>query len=77
MCIILHVNINICILCLGGTVGSMNNLNDPPRWNIAADPVDRRAGAGGGDGSSWNYALLVPMLGLAAFRKDISRCIYL
>lgn len=48
----------------------MNNLNDPPRWNIAADPVDRRAGGGGGggDGSPWNYALLVPMLGLAAFR---------
>lgn len=56
----------------------MNNLNDPPRWNIAADPVDRRAGGGGGgDGSPWNYALLVPMLGLAAFRKDISVCICL
>ncbi|KAL7840300.1 hypothetical protein AOLI_G00256230 [Acnodon oligacanthus] len=41
---------------------SMNNLNDPPRWNIRPDPH------GGADGSKWNYALLVPMLGLAAFR---------
>ncbi|KAI4873121.1 hypothetical protein NFI96_015543 [Prochilodus magdalenae] len=41
---------------------SMNNLNDPPRWNIRPDPQ------GGDDGSKWNYALLVPMLGLAAFR---------
>lgn len=45
----------------------MNNLNDPPRWNIQPDPRER--GAGGGDGNQWNYALLVPMLGLAAFRK--------
>ncbi|XP_034031191.1 coiled-coil domain-containing protein 127a [Thalassophryne amazonica] len=44
----------------------MNNLNDPPRWNIQPDPRGRRAGAG--DGNQWNYALLVPMLGLAAFR---------
>lgn len=42
----------------------MNNLNDPPNWNIR--PNSR---ADGGDGSKWNYALLVPMLGLAAFRK--------
>ncbi|KAM3613869.1 uncharacterized protein V6R79_006258 [Siganus canaliculatus] len=44
----------------------MNNLNDPPRWNIQPDP--RGGGAGGADGNQWNYALLVPMLGLAAFR---------
>ena len=55
------------------TASSMNNLNDPPRWNIQPDPGGRGAGAGAGagagDGSQWNYALLVPMLGLAAFRK--------
>ncbi|KAM8967896.1 coiled-coil domain-containing protein 127 [Pelodytes ibericus] len=39
----------------------MNNLNDPQNWNIPPNE-------GGGDGSKWNYALLVPMLGLAAFR---------
>ncbi|XP_053322728.1 coiled-coil domain-containing protein 127 [Spea bombifrons] len=39
----------------------MNNLNNPPNWNI-------RPNDDGGDGSKWNYALLVPMLGLAAFR---------
>ncbi|XP_075442250.1 coiled-coil domain-containing protein 127 [Ascaphus truei] len=39
----------------------MNNLNDPPHWNI-------RPNDDGGEGSRWNYALLVPMLGLAAFR---------
>ncbi|KAG7474304.1 hypothetical protein JOB18_006008 [Solea senegalensis] len=44
----------------------MNNLNDPPRWNI--QPHARGRGAGAGDGNQWNYALLVPMLGLAAFR---------
>lgn len=44
----------------------MNNLNDPPQWNIQPDPRGREAGAG--DGNQWNYALLVPMLGLAAFR---------
>lgn len=44
----------------------MNNLNDPPRWNI--EPDGRGRGPGAGDGSQWNYALLVPMLGLAAFR---------
>lgn len=42
----------------------MNNLNDPQDWNIRPD----RQGDGGGDSSKWNYALLVPMLGLAAFR---------
>ncbi|KAG8512410.1 LOW QUALITY PROTEIN: Coiled-coil domain-containing protein 127, partial [Galemys pyrenaicus] len=47
---------------------SMNNLNDPPNWNIR--PNSR---ADGGDGSRWNYALLVPMLGLAAFRWIWSR----
>ncbi|XP_007953979.1 coiled-coil domain-containing protein 127 [Orycteropus afer afer] len=46
----------------------MNNLNDPPNWNIR--PNSR---AEGGDGSRWNYALLVPMLGLAAFRWIWSR----
>ncbi|XP_037386125.1 coiled-coil domain-containing protein 127 [Talpa occidentalis] len=46
----------------------MNNLNDPPNWNI--QPNSR---ADGGDGSRWNYALLVPMLGLAAFRWIWSR----
>ncbi|XP_060756219.1 coiled-coil domain-containing protein 127-like [Neoarius graeffei] len=40
----------------------MDNLNDPPGWNIR--PVPRE----GSDGGKWNYALLVPMLGLAAFR---------
>ncbi|KAM9724022.1 coiled-coil domain-containing protein 127a isoform 1-T4 [Menidia menidia] len=44
----------------------MNNLNDPPRWNIQPNPRGR--GAAAGDGNQWNYALLVPMLGLAAFR---------
>ncbi|XP_063041635.1 coiled-coil domain-containing protein 127b [Engraulis encrasicolus] len=44
----------------------MNNLNDPD-WNIRPDE-----GAGGGN-SKWNYALLVPMLGLAAFRWIWSR----
>ncbi|KAA0702774.1 Coiled-coil domain-containing protein 127 [Triplophysa tibetana] len=39
----------------------MNNLNNPPRWNIRPDP-------GPDDGGKWNYALLVPMIGLAAFR---------
>lgn len=39
----------------------MNNLNDPPRWNI-------RPEAAADDGGRWNYALLVPMIGLAAFR---------
>ncbi|KAJ8395297.1 hypothetical protein AAFF_G00034990 [Aldrovandia affinis] len=45
----------------------MNNLNDPPIWNIRPDQ------RGGGDGNKWNYALLVPMLGLAAFRWIWSR----
>ncbi|XP_043921052.1 coiled-coil domain-containing protein 127 [Protopterus annectens] len=46
----------------------MNNLNNPPRWNI--DPNYRE---GDGDGNKWSYALLVPMLGLAAFRWIWSR----
>ncbi|XP_028297135.1 coiled-coil domain-containing protein 127-like [Gouania willdenowi] len=48
----------------------MNNLNDPPRWNIQPDGGGGGGGGGPGaaDGSRWNYALLVPMLGLAAFR---------
>lgn len=54
-------------LCVCVAAVSMNNLNDPPRWNIQPDPRGR--GAGAGDGNQWNYALLVPMLGLAAFRK--------
>ncbi|NWW82290.1 CC127 protein, partial [Climacteris rufus] len=41
----------------------MNNLNEPPNWNILPNRRDA-----GDDGSRWNYALLVPMLGLAAFR---------
>lgn len=41
----------------------MNDLNDPPRWNIRPEPA-------GDDGGRWNYALLVPMIGLAAFRKE-------
>ncbi|KAJ8268342.1 hypothetical protein COCON_G00135140 [Conger conger] len=45
----------------------MNNLNEPPVWNIR--PNQR----GDGDGNKWNYALLVPMLGLAAFRWIWSR----
>lgn len=53
---------------------SMNNLNDPPRWNIPARP-DPGGGpaAPAADGNQWNYALLVPMLGLAAFRWIWSR----
>ncbi|XP_056376725.1 coiled-coil domain-containing protein 127 [Hyla sarda] len=39
----------------------MNNLNNPPQWNIHPHGDD-------GDRNKWNYALLVPMLGLAAFR---------
>lgn len=39
----------------------MNNLNDPPQWNIRPNGDD-------GERNKWNYALLVPMLGLAAFR---------
>lgn len=54
-----------CVLC---TEDSMNNLNDPPGWNIEPEPRGRGPGAGDG-GSPWNYALLVPMLGLAAFRE--------
>ncbi|XP_060678834.1 coiled-coil domain-containing protein 127-like [Hemiscyllium ocellatum] len=47
----------------------MNNLNVPEQqWNIFPNHRD-----GGGDGSKWNYALLVPMLGLAAFRWIWSR----
>uniref|UniRef100_A0A8C1MD13 Coiled-coil domain containing 127b n=1 Tax=Cyprinus carpio TaxID=7962 RepID=A0A8C1MD13_CYPCA len=40
----------------------MNDLNDPQGWNIRPERQD------GGDSSKWNYALLVPMLGPAAFR---------
>ncbi|KAJ6657828.1 hypothetical protein lerEdw1_001878 [Lerista edwardsae] len=47
---------------------SMNNLNDPPHWNIRPNARDD-----GSPGSKWNYALLVPMLGLAAFRWIWSR----
>ncbi|XP_043089017.1 coiled-coil domain-containing protein 127b [Puntigrus tetrazona] len=47
----------------------MNNLNDPQDWNIRPE----RQGGGGGDSSKWNYALLVPILGLAAFRWIWSR----
>ncbi|XP_008430256.1 coiled-coil domain-containing protein 127 [Poecilia reticulata] len=50
----------------------MNNLNNPPRWNIHPNQGSGDAGARGDGGASggnkWNYALLVPMLGLAAFR---------
>lgn len=42
----------------------MNNLNDPPNWNILPHHREPRD-----EGSRWNYAFLVPMLGLAAFRK--------
>uniref|UniRef100_UPI00358FA2C2 coiled-coil domain-containing protein 127 n=1 Tax=Myxine glutinosa TaxID=7769 RepID=UPI00358FA2C2 len=44
----------------------MNNLNNPRQLNIIQDGD---AGAGG----RWNYALLVPMLSLAAFRWVWSR----
>lgn len=70
MCSIVHVHDHECFgfsLSAGLTTGSMNNLNDPPRWNIPPGAGGR--GAGAGDGNQWNYALLVPMLGLAAFRK--------
>ncbi|KAJ8394664.1 hypothetical protein AAFF_G00044670 [Aldrovandia affinis] len=50
-----------CLVIQGHRV-SMNNLNDPPGWNIRPDQQ------GGGDSNKWNYALIVPMLGLAAFR---------
>lgn len=46
---------------------SMNNLNEPPRWNIHPNPRER--GVGAEDGNKWNYALLLPLLGLAAFRE--------
>ena len=74
VCIFLHMIMDTSTMCLVVTVGSMNNLNDPPRWNIDPDPGERRAG--GGNGNPWNYALLIPMLGLAAFRKHISKCIF-
>ncbi|XP_013998119.1 coiled-coil domain-containing protein 127b [Salmo salar] len=48
----------------------MNNLNDPQEWNIRPE---QRGGGGGSDGNKWNYALLVPMIGLAAFRWIWSR----
>uniref|UniRef100_A0A8C7Z193 Coiled-coil domain containing 127a n=2 Tax=Oryzias sinensis TaxID=183150 RepID=A0A8C7Z193_9TELE len=65
MMLILITDAWVCCVCLF-TAASMNNLNNPPRWNIQQDPRGREAGAG--DGNPWNYALLVPMLGLAAFR---------
>nr|XP_023666987.1 coiled-coil domain-containing protein 127-like [Paramormyrops kingsleyae]XP_023666998.1 coiled-coil domain-containing protein 127-like [Paramormyrops kingsleyae] len=40
----------------------MNNLNDPPELNIRPDE------RGDGGSNKWNYALIVPLLGLAAFR---------
>ncbi|KAI1894225.1 hypothetical protein AGOR_G00113630 [Albula goreensis] len=40
----------------------MNNLNDPTGWNIRPGPRED------GENNKWNYALLVPMLCLAAFR---------
>ncbi|TRY95552.1 hypothetical protein DNTS_004048 [Danionella cerebrum] len=46
----------------------MNNLNDPPHWNIRPE-----AAGEGDDAGRWNYALLVPMIGLAAFRWIWSR----
>lgn len=49
------------------TAASMNNLNEPPRWNIQPNPRER--GVGAEDGNKWNYALLLPLLGLAAFRE--------
>lgn len=55
----------VCPVCVCVTAASMNNLNDSP--NIQPDPRGR--GAGAGDGNQWNYALLVHMLGLAAFGK--------
>ncbi|KAG7229465.1 hypothetical protein INR49_012864 [Caranx melampygus] len=57
-------------MCVCVVAASMNNLNDPPRWNIQPDPRGR--GAGASDGNQWNYALLVPMLGLAAFLDTIT-----
>lgn len=76
MYFIIYLN-DLCIAlpCVYVTAASMNNLNDPPRWNIQPDPRGR--GAGAGDGNQWNYALLVPMLGLAAFRKlHKEMCLY-
>lgn len=55
-------DIEVCIYFSAAV--HMNNLNDPQDWNIRPE----RQGDGGGS-SKWNYALLVPMLGLAAFRK--------
>ncbi|XP_078254455.1 coiled-coil domain-containing protein 127-like isoform X2 [Rhinoraja longicauda] len=47
----------------------MNNLNEPGQnWNILPNHRD-----GEGGGSRWNYVLLVPLLGLAAFRWIWSR----
>lgn len=76
MYFIIYLNdLCIALLCVYVTAASMNNLNDPPRWNIQPDPRGR--GAGAGDGNQWNYALLVPMLGLAAFRKlHKEMCLY-
>ncbi|XP_025031903.1 coiled-coil domain-containing protein 127 [Python bivittatus] len=47
----------------------MNNLNNPPpNWNIQPNARNNED-----HGSKWNYALLVPMLGLAVFRWIWSR----
>ncbi|XP_065137981.1 coiled-coil domain-containing protein 127b [Paramisgurnus dabryanus] len=40
----------------------MNNLNNPDDWNIRPEQQ------GDGNSSRWNYALLVPMVGLDGFR---------
>ncbi|XP_061116438.1 coiled-coil domain-containing protein 127a [Conger conger] len=41
----------------------MNNFNDPPEWDF------RPGRRGDGDSNKWNYALLIPVLGLAAFHR--------
>lgn len=57
-----RVSVRYFDFCFADSI-SMNNLNDPPGWNIRPGPHE------GPDGGKWNYALLVPMLGLAAFRE--------
>ncbi|KAJ8291063.1 hypothetical protein GJAV_G00020960 [Gymnothorax javanicus] len=56
-----------CSQLTPGLVLSMNNLNEPPGRDF------RSGWRGDGDGSRWNYAFLVPLLGLAAFRWIWSR----
>lgn len=58
----MHETVTKHLTSLSDQSFSMNDLNDPPRWNIRPEPA-------GNDGGRWNYALLVPMIGLAAFRK--------